>query len=80
MEELNEPIKVDHEPMKTTPGGHAYCMPNSSTPCYACQDKCNLVKAIFSKINKLFLEKKQMKPRSIMKTSTSTWRKIKSGA
>ena len=51
MEELNEPIKVDHEPMKTTPGGHAYCMPNSSTPCYACQDKCNLVKAYFWKKN-----------------------------
>ena len=80
MEELNEPIKVNHEPIKPTLGGHAYCMPNSSTPCCVCQDKSNLVEAIFSKINKLFLENKQLKLRSIMKTSTSTWRKIKSDA
>ena len=48
-----------------------------STPCYACQDKSNLVKALVLKINKLTLENKQLKHRSIKKTSTFIWRKIR---
>ena len=44
--ELNEPIEVIHEPMKVVPGDHTYCLPNNSTPCYACQNKSNLVKAL----------------------------------
>ena len=51
-EELNEPMEVIHEPMKIIPGDHTYCLPNNSTPCYACQGKSNLVKALVSKINK----------------------------
>ena len=80
MEELNESMEVIHEPMKIIPGGHTYCLPNNSTPYYACQDKSNLVKALVSKINILTLENKQLKYRSIMKTSTFTWRKIKTDA
>ena len=57
MEEINEPMEVIHEPMKNTPGDHTYCLSNSSTPCYVFQDKSNLVKAIFSKINELTLKK-----------------------
>ena len=49
---------------------------NNST-CYACQDKSILVKALVSKINKLTLGNKHLKHRSIIKTSTFTWRKIK---
>ena len=64
-------LDVIHEPMKIIPGDHTYCLPNNSTPCYACQDKSNLVKALISKIN-LY--------RSIMKTLTFTWRKIKTDA
>ena len=56
MEELNEPMKVIHEPMKIIPRDHKYCLPNNYTPCYACQDKSNLVEALLSKINKLTLE------------------------
>ena len=77
MEELNEPMEVIHKPMKIIPGDHTYCLPNNSPPSYACQDKSNLVKALVSKISKLTLENKQLKHRSIMKTSTFTWRKIK---
>ena len=55
-------------------------MSNNSTPCYACQDKSNLVKALVSKINKLTLENKQLKHRSIMKTSAFTWRITKTDA
>ena len=33
VEELNKPMEVIHEPMKTIPGGHTYCLPTSSTPC-----------------------------------------------
>ena len=73
-------MEVIHEPMKIIPGDHTYCLPNNSTHCYACQDKSNLVKALISKINKLNLENKQLKYRSIMKTSTFTWRKIKTDA
>ena len=78
VEELNEPMEVIYEPMKIIPGDHTYCLPNNSPPCYACQDKSNLVKALvfFSKISKLTLENKQLKHRSIMKMSTFTWRKI----
>ena len=65
MEELNGSMEVIHEPMKIIPGDHTYCLPNNSTPCYACHDKSNLVKALVSKINKLTLEKKQLKYRSI---------------
>ena len=46
MEELHESLEVIHEPMKIIPGDHTYCLPNNSTPCYACQDKSNLVKAL----------------------------------
>ena len=56
MEELNESIEV-------IPGDYTYCLPNNSTPCYACQDKSNLVKALASKINKLTLENEQLKYR-----------------
>ena len=80
MEELNEPMEVIHEPVKIIPGDHTYCLTNNSTPYYASQDKSNLVKALVSKINKLTLENKQLKHRSIMKTSTFTWRKIKTDA
>ena len=52
MEELTEPVEVIHERMKTIPGNNS----NTSTPCYACQDKPNFVKALVSKINKLTLE------------------------
>ena len=75
MEELNEPMEVIYEPMKTIPGDHTYCIRNNSTPCYACQDKSIFVKALVSKISKLTLENKQLKYRSIMKTSAFTWRK-----
>ena len=77
IEELNKPMEVILEPMKVIPGGHLYCFPNNSTPCYACQDKSNLAKALVSKINKSTFESKQLKHRSIMKTSTFTWKKIK---
>ena len=73
-------MEVIHEPMKIIPGDHTYCLPNNYTPCYACQEKSNLVKALASKINKLTLENKQLKYRSIMKTSTFTRRKIKTDA
>ena len=33
LEELNKPMEVIHEPMKTIPGGHTYCLPTNSTPC-----------------------------------------------
>ena len=80
MEELNESTDVIHEPMIIIPGEHTYCLPNNATPCYAYQDKSNLVKALVSKISKLTLENKQLKHRAIMKTSTFTWRKIKTYA
>ena len=80
MEELNGPMKVIHEPMKIIPRGHRYCLPNNSTPCYACQDKSNLVEALLSKINKLTSENKQLKHRSIITTLIFTWRKIKTDA
>ena len=80
MEELNESMEVIREPMKIIPGDHTYCLPNNSTPCYACQDRSNLVKALVSKINKLPLENKRLKYRSIMRTSTFTSRKIKTDA
>ena len=70
MEELNEPMEIIHEPIKIIPRHPTYCLPDNSTPCYVCQDKSNLVKALVSKINKLTLENKQLKHRSIMKTST----------
>ena len=73
MEELNEPMEVIYEPMKTIPGDHTYYLSNNSTPCYACQDKYNFI----SKTIKLTLENIQLKHRSILKTSTITSRKIK---
>ena len=48
MEELTEPVEVIHERRKTIPGNNS----NTSTPCYACQDKPNFVKALVSKTNK----------------------------
>ena len=51
MEELNESTDVIHEPMIIIPGEHTYCLPNNATPCYAYQDKSNLVKALVSKIS-----------------------------
>ena len=42
-------MEVIHEPIKIIPGGNTYCLSNNSTPCYACQDKSNLVKAFVSK-------------------------------
>ena len=50
---------------------------NSSTPSYVFHDNSNFVKALVSKINKLDLESKQLKHKSIIKASTFTWRKIK---
>ena len=49
MDELNEPMEVIHKPMKNIPGDYAYCLPNSSVSSYACQDKSNLMKALFQK-------------------------------
>ena len=46
MEELNEPMEIIHEPIKAILGDHTFCLPNNSTPCYSCQDKSNLVKAL----------------------------------
>ena len=77
MEKLNEPMEFIHELMKKIPEDHAYCLPNNCTPCYACQDKSNLVKALVSKINKLTLENKHVTHRSIMKTSTFAGEKQK---
>ena len=75
MEKLNGPMEVIHEPLKIIPGDHTYCLANNFTPCYACQDKSNLMKALVSKVNKLNLENKQLKHRSVMKTATFTWKK-----
>ena len=61
------------------PGDDTYCLSNNSTPCYTCHDKSNIVKALVLRIN-LTLENKQVKHRSIIKTSTFTWRKIKTDA
>ena len=58
--------------MKIIPGGPTSRLPNSSTPCFTCQDEPNLVKALVSKMNKMSLENKQLKHRSIVKTSTYT--------
>ena len=69
VEELNESMEVFHEPMKIIPGHHTYCLPNNYTPCYACQDKSNRVKAL---VNKLTLGNKLLKYRSIMKTTKFT--------
>ena len=66
--------------MKIIPGVHTCCLANNDTSFYACQDKSDLVKVLFSKIYKLTLENKQLKYRSIMKTSTITWRKTKTDA
>ena len=65
MEEFNEPTEVIHESMKIVPGDHTYCLPS---------------KNIVSKINKLTMENKESKYRSIVKTSTFTRRKIKTDA
>ena len=70
-------MEVIHEPMKIIPGDHTYCLSKNSTRCYACQGKSNLVKALISKINKLALENKHMKHKSITRASTFIWRKIK---
>ena len=80
MEEINQPMEFIDEPFKILHGDHTYCWPNNSTPCCACQDKSNLVKALVSKINKLTLANKQLKHRSLIKTSTFLWRKIKTNA
>ena len=63
VKELNEPMEVIHEPIQIIPGDHSFCLPNNSTSCYTCQEKFNIVKALFSKINKLTLENKQLKHR-----------------
>ena len=49
MDELNKPMEIIHEPIKNIPGDYAYCLPNSSASSYACQDKSNLMKALFQK-------------------------------
>ena len=72
MEELNELMELIHELIKTLPGDHRCCLRKNSTPFHACQNKSNLVKAFVSKTDKLTLENKQLKNRSIMKTSTFT--------
>ena len=56
MEERNEPMKVIHEAKEIIPGDHTYCLISNSTLCYVCQEKSNLVKALFSKIKTLYLE------------------------
>ena len=75
MEECNEPMEIIHEPMKIIPEDYIYCSSNNYTPCYACQDKSNLVRALVLNINKITLENKQLKRRAIMKTFTFTWKK-----
>ena len=73
-------MEVIHEPMKIIPDDHTHFLPNNSSPCQAFQDKSNFVKVPVSKINKLILENKQLKHRSIMITSIFTWRKTKTNA
>ena len=80
IEKLNAPMEFINEPIKIILGDHTYCLLNNSTPSYVCQEKSNLVKTLVSKINKLTLENKQLKHKSIIKTSTFTWRKIKTDA
>ena len=70
MEELNEPIEVIYETIKIILGDHTYYLQNNSSPCYVCQDKSNLLKVLFSKLNKLTLENKQLKHGSVIETST----------
>ena len=72
MEELNEPMEVIYETIKIILGDHTYYLQNNSTPCYVCQDKSNLLKVLFSKVNKLTLESKQLKHGSMIETSTFT--------
>ena len=63
MEELHEPMEVIHEPMKIVPGDHKYCFSNNSTPCYAFQDKSNLVESTCFKNEQINFGKKQLKHR-----------------
>ena len=71
-----ESMEVIHETMKLSlETTHTTCQ--ISTPCYTCQDKCNLVKSLVLKINKLPLKNKQLKHRSIKKTSLFIWTKIR---
>ena len=46
MDELNERMEVIRDPIKITPGDHTYYLSNNSNPCYVCQNKSNLVKAL----------------------------------
>ena len=39
-------MEVIRELIKIIPGVHTYYLPNNYTPCYACQDKSNLKKAL----------------------------------
>ena len=54
-EGCNEPMEIIHESMKIIPGDHIYCLSNNYTPCYAYQDKSNLVRALVSNINKIIV-------------------------
>ena len=56
LEKPDEPMEVIHEPIKIIHVEHIFCLSNNSPPCYACQDKSNLVKALISKIIKLNLK------------------------
>ena len=48
-------MEIIHESMKIIPGDHIYCLSNNYTPCYAYQDKSNLVRALVSNINKIIV-------------------------
>ena len=41
-----EGFNEQHESIKGISGDYTYCLPNNSTPCYACQDKFNHVKVL----------------------------------
>ena len=60
MEKFNELMAIIHEPIKIISGDHTHCLPNNSTPFYACRDKYPLVKALASKINKFTFENRSL--------------------
>ena len=77
MEELNESMDVIHEPIKlyleTTHTAYQIIL----LLVMLVRTIVNLVKFLVSKINKLTLESKQLKHRSVVKTSTFALRNIK---
>ena len=69
-----------YEPMEIIPRDHTYYLPNNSTPCYACQDKSNLVTAPVSKINKWTLENNTVEISINNENLKFTRRKVKTDA